>query len=35
MTGSSLTGGSIGLGIPLAAGAAIACPDRKVVNLQA
>jgi acetolactate synthase-1/2/3 large subunit len=30
-----LTGGSIGLGIPLATGAAIACPDRKVVNLQA
>lgn len=30
-----LTGGAIGLGIPLATGAAIACPDRKVVNLQA
>ncbi|WP_375460168.1 acetolactate synthase large subunit [uncultured Enterovirga sp.] len=30
-----LTGGSIGLGIPLATGAAVACPDRKVVNLQA
>lgn len=30
-----LTGGSIGIGIPLAAGAAIACPDRKVVSLQA
>jgi len=30
-----LTGGSIGIGIPLAAGAAVACPDRKVVALQA
>ena len=30
-----LTGGSIGIGIPLAAGAAVACPDRKVVSLQA
>jgi len=30
-----LTGGAIGLGIPLATGAAVACPDRKVVNLQA
>ncbi|MDB5512367.1 MAG: thiamine pyrophosphate protein domain protein TPP-binding [Enterovirga sp.] len=30
-----LTGGAIGLGIPMATGAAIACPDRKVVNLQA
>ena len=29
------TGGSIGGGIPLATGAAIACPDRKVINLQA
>ena len=29
------TGGSIGCGIPLATGAAIACPDRKVINLQA
>jgi acetolactate synthase-1/2/3 large subunit len=28
-------GGSIGLGLPLATGAAIACPDRKVVALQA
>jgi acetolactate synthase I/II/III large subunit len=27
----ALTGGSIGLGLPLAVGAAIACPDRKVV----
>jgi len=30
-----VTGGAIGGGIPLACGAAIACPDRKVVNLQA
>jgi acetolactate synthase-1/2/3 large subunit len=30
-----LSGGSIGLGIPMATGAAIACPDRKVINLQA
>ncbi|HEY4193603.1 MAG TPA: acetolactate synthase large subunit, partial [Mesorhizobium sp.] len=30
-----LTGGSIGIGLPLATGAAIACPDRKVVVLQA
>ena len=30
-----LTGGSIGEGIPLALGAAVACPDRQVVNLQA
>ena len=29
------TGGAIGGGIPLAVGAAIACPDRKVINLQA
>jgi acetolactate synthase-1/2/3 large subunit len=28
-------GGSIGIGMPLAVGAAIACPDRKVLNLQA
>ena len=27
-------GGSIGLGMPLATGAAIACPDRKVVTLE-
>jgi len=27
----SLTGGSIGLGLPLAIGAALACPDRKVI----
>jgi len=30
-----LTGGSIGYGIPCATGAAVACPDRRVVNLQA
>jgi acetolactate synthase-1/2/3 large subunit len=30
-----LTGGAIGIGIPLATGAAVACPDRKVINLQA
>jgi acetolactate synthase I/II/III large subunit len=29
-----LTGGSIGQGVPLATGAAVACPDRKVVCLQ-
>ena len=31
----SLTGGAIGFGPPAAVGAAIACPDRKVINLQA
>ncbi len=30
-----LPGGAIGYGMPVATGAAIACPDRKVVNLQA
>ncbi|MBV0893373.1 acetolactate synthase large subunit [Paracoccus sp. Z118] len=30
-----LTGGAIGIGPSLSVGAAIACPDRKVVNLQA
>lgn len=30
-----LTGGSIGYGLPAALGAAIACPDRKVLALQA
>lgn len=30
-----LTGGSIGIGMPMATGAAVACPDRKVINLQA
>ena len=28
------TGGSIGLGMPLATGAAVACPDRKVICLS-
>ena len=28
-------GGAIGGGMPMAAGAAVACPDRKVLNLQA
>ncbi|MBV0890930.1 acetolactate synthase large subunit [Paracoccus sp. Z118] len=31
----AITGGSIGIGIPLATGAAIACPDRPVIDLQA
>ena len=30
-----ICGGSIGIGFPLATGAAVACPDRKVVALQA
>ncbi len=30
-----ITGGAIGIGVPMAAGAAIACPGRKVVSLQA
>jgi acetolactate synthase-1/2/3 large subunit len=30
-----LTGGAIGEGMPLATGAAVACPNRKVINLQA
>jgi len=30
-----LTGGSIGQGLPLAVGASIACPDRKVICLEA
>lgn len=30
-----LTGGAIGQGIPLATGAAVACPDRKVLSLEA
>lgn len=29
-----LTGGSIGVGLPLAVGAAVACPDRKVITLE-
>lgn len=31
----AITGGSIGLGMPMATGAAIACPERKVLTLQA
>ncbi len=31
----SLTGGAIGQGLPCATGAAIACPDRKVIAFQA
>jgi acetolactate synthase-1/2/3 large subunit len=31
----TLTGGAIGQGLPLAIGAAVACPGRKVVSLQA
>ncbi len=31
----TLTGGSLGLGPPCAVGAAVACPDRPVINLQA
>jgi len=31
----TLTGGAIGQGLPLAVGAAIACPDRKVLCLEA
>jgi acetolactate synthase I/II/III large subunit len=31
----TLTGGAIGQGLPVAVGAAVACPDRKVINLQA
>ncbi|MBK5287812.1 MAG: acetolactate synthase large subunit [Acidimicrobiia bacterium] len=31
----TLTGGSIGFGMPCATGAAVACPDRPVINLQA
>ncbi|HMB60048.1 MAG TPA: thiamine pyrophosphate-dependent enzyme, partial [Xanthomonadales bacterium] len=31
----TLTGGAIGQGLPLSLGAAIACPERKVVALQA
>jgi acetolactate synthase-1/2/3 large subunit len=30
-----LTGGAIGQGLPVATGVAVACPDRKVVSLQA
>ena len=31
----ALTGASIGIGLPLAAGAAVACPDKKVFCMQA
>jgi acetolactate synthase-1/2/3 large subunit len=31
----ALTGGAIGLGLAMTVGAAIACPDRKVIGLQA
>jgi acetolactate synthase-1/2/3 large subunit len=31
----TLTGGAIGQGMPVATGAAVACPDRKVINLEA
>lgn len=31
----TLTGGAIGQGLPLATGAAVACPDRRVLALQA
>ena len=30
-----LTGGAIGFGLPCATGAAVACPDRPVISLQA
>jgi acetolactate synthase-1/2/3 large subunit len=30
-----LTGGAIGIGLPLATGAAVACPDRRVLALEA
>ena len=31
----TVTGGAIGVGMPAAVGAAVACPDRRVLNLQA
>ncbi len=31
----TLTGGAIGFGMPVATGAAVACPDRPVIDLQA
>ncbi|MER5502759.1 MULTISPECIES: acetolactate synthase large subunit [unclassified Streptomyces] len=31
----NITGGSIGMGMPVATGAAVACPDRPVLNLEA
>ncbi len=33
-TTMNLTGGAIGMGLPLAAGAAVACPDRPVIAFQ-
>ncbi len=30
-----LTGGSIGMGLPVAVGAAVACPDRRVLSVEA
>ncbi|MEM7020296.1 MAG: thiamine pyrophosphate-dependent enzyme, partial [Pseudomonadota bacterium] len=30
----ALTGGSIGIGTPMAVGAAVACPDRKVLSMH-
>ena len=35
MTLMTISGGAIGYGMPCAAGAALACPDRPVINLQA
>jgi acetolactate synthase-1/2/3 large subunit len=35
ITGEGMSGGAIGIGPPLALGAAVAAPDRRVVNLQA
>lgn len=35
LTWLGLTGGSVGLGLPLATGAALACPDRPVLALEA
>jgi acetolactate synthase I/II/III large subunit len=34
-TAMTIAGGSIGYGMPCATGAAIACPDRPVINIQA
>ncbi len=31
----SLTGGAIGMGMPLALGASLACPERQVINIEA
>lgn len=31
----SLTGGAIGMGMPCALGASLACPDRQVINIEA